>query len=120
MRPAAAARWLTYASSGMRLLHGDPLLILQPQVRSINPLHFCSSSLNVSSIGCSEDGIDPMQVQVLFRMPHTNSNKTGKVLICVSLFSELMEALLISRIEFSAVEALLTSRRGFTEAVGLA
>ena len=53
-------------------------------------------------------------------MPHTNSNKPGKVFIFVSLFSELMEALLISRIEFSAVEALLTSRRGFTEAVGLA
>ena len=60
-----------------------------------------------------------MQVHVLLRIPHTDNNKPGKVFISVSLFLKLMDRLLVSRREFSAIKALLTSSRGFTEALAL-
>ena len=62
VRPAASAQLHRYVSSRMRLLHGDLLLILQPYMCSINAFHFCSSSLNISSVRSSEGGVDATQL----------------------------------------------------------
>ena len=97
----------TYCSSGIRQLHGDPLLSLQLQLRSTNSWHFWRS-IFILLVGCIDAGVLAVVYACLLSRTADMliDNKPGKVCTYASLLSILIETLLVSRREFSELMVL--------------